>query len=161
MNGIDFKEIPDAFLGYAWSQLSPRDRTKALAGTSRTLWLFGAGASYHYDLNTRNVPVPLANGFFKAFNRLPTSSGFNAHVGPLIQYLGEYRGIPPTKVSEWTENIETFMTSLEKELLAIKAKKGRRSKDDLSRVLSLAPTINNMTFIFANVINEAQNGPSE
>ena len=161
MNGIDLNEIPDAFLGYAWSQLSPRDRVKALAGASRTLWLFGAGASYHYDLNIRNVPVPLASGFFEAFNRLPTSSGFNAHVGPLILYLGEYRGILPNEVSKWTENIEMFMTSLEKELLTIKAKKGKRSKDDSSRIFSLAPTINNMTFIFANVINEAQNGPSE
>ena len=89
MNGITFEETPDPFLAHAWSQLSPRDRIKAMVGVPKTLWIFGAGASYHYDLNTSGVRVPLANGFFDAFNKLPTSRGFNAHVGPLIQYLGE------------------------------------------------------------------------
>src|SRR3569833_1218467 len=104
------------FLRYQWANLWARDRAKLLSRSPRTLWLFGAGASHHYDLNAHGVPVPLANGFFSAFNALPTSTGFNAHVGPFISYLGEFRNIPPDRVSEWTENIETFMTSLEKRI---------------------------------------------
>jgi hypothetical protein len=161
MSELELANIPESFLDFAWGSLLPRDRIRALADAPKTFWLFGAGASHHYDLNSRSVAVPLANGFFGAFNRLPTSSGFNAHIGPLISYLNEYRGIRPDRVPEWTENIEAFMTSLERELLTIKCKKGKRSREDQSKVFSLAPTINNMTFIFANVINEAQNGPSE
>lgn len=161
MSDLVLADITEAILDYAWANLSSRDRARALASAPKTLWLFGAGASHDYNLNSRGVAVPLANGFFEAFNGLPTSSGFNAHVGPLVSYLNEYRGIPPDRVQEWTENIETFMTSLENELLQIRRKKGKRSKADSSKVFSLATAINNMTFIFANVINEAQNGPSE
>jgi hypothetical protein len=37
----------------------------------------------------------LASDFFKAFNELPTSQGFGAHIGPLISYLEHYKGVAP------------------------------------------------------------------
>ena len=150
-----------AFLRHAWENLWARNRARILADAPKTLWLFGAGASHHYNLNSRGIPVPLADGFFPAFNALPTSTGFNAHVGPLISYRAEYRDVPPDRVSEWTENIEAFMTSIERDLEAIKRRKGKRTRRNVYKGISLATALNNMTFILGNVINEAQNGPTE
>ena len=88
-------DITDQFLAAAFAKLSPRDRIRILDDAPKTLWLFGAGASHHYDLNSSGVPVPLANGFFEAFNSLPTSRGFDAHVGPFVSYLNHCRGVRP------------------------------------------------------------------
>jgi len=162
MSKIDLKNVSDGFLAYSWSNLSPRNRAKVMAGSPKTVWLFGAGASHHYNLNSRGVPVPLANGFFEAFNALPTSEGFHAHVGPLISFLGHYRGIEPNKVSQWNENIEDFMTDIEDGITEIKEKKSKGQLiQNMSKGFALSGVFNNMNFIFANVINEAQNGPSE
>jgi hypothetical protein len=133
----------------------------ALAKKAKTAWLFGAGASYHYNLNRFGVRVPLASGFFKAFNELPPSQGFGAHVGPLISFLEHYKGVPPQDVNQWDENIEDFMTSIEAKLDELREKqkqKGRLREKDFADLLSYAMVFNNMNFIFANVLNEAQNG---
>jgi hypothetical protein len=164
MNELDFDAIDDDFLVWCWSNLSPRDRAKILVGSARTVWLFGAGASHHYDLNSRGVPVPLANGFFEAFNSLPTSAGLDAYIGPFISFLRDYRGVPPDRVPEWKENMEDFMTSVEDGLERLREKKRvkkRLSKEDMSEFYSLATVFSNMNFILASVVNEAQNGPSE
>jgi hypothetical protein len=163
MTNLDPDSMDDDFLSFCWSSLSPRDRAKVMAGSSRTLWLFGAGASHHYNLNSRGVSVPLANDFFEAFSALPTSEGYHAHVGPFISYLAHYRGVPPVGVHKWRENIETFMTSIEEGLADLRSKLAERPPNahEWSKGLSLAMVFNNMSFILANVINEAQNGPSE
>jgi hypothetical protein len=155
--------MDDNFLAFCWYNLSPRDRAKVMATSPKTLWLFGAGASHHYNLNARGVPVPLANDFFQAFGALPTSAGFHAHVGPFISYLGHYRGVPPQKVPQWRENIETFMTAIDEEITQLRAKQAEQElkQADLQKALSLAMVFNNMSFILASVVNEAQNGPSE
>jgi len=100
MNKVDLNKVGDPFLVYCWENLAPRDRAKILAGSPKTIWLFGAGASHHYDLNLRGVPVPLANGFFDAFNLLPTSAGLHAYIGLFISYLQHYRGVPPQQVPQ-------------------------------------------------------------
>jgi hypothetical protein len=102
------------FLGFAWHNLLPAARSRILSKSPKTFWLFGAGASHHYDLNAFGVPVPLANDFFRALHALPTSQGFHASVGPLISFLEHYRGVPPTEAAHWAENIEEFMTSIER-----------------------------------------------
>lgn len=160
---LDLENLPDGFFGYMWQDLNPRDRAKIMKGFPKTVWIFGAGASHHYNLNSRNVPIPLANGFFEAFHVLPTSEGSHAHVGPIISFLGHYRGIHPNDVSQWSENIEDFMTSIEAEINELR-KIGKRRKldsDEFSKFISLAAAFINMSFIFASVMNEAQNGPSE
>jgi hypothetical protein len=163
MDAVDLENVSRGFLAFSWGNLSPRDRAKVMADFPQTVWLFGAGASHHYNLNARGVPVPLANGFFSAFNDLPTSEGFHAHVGPLISFLCHHRGVNPFDVAQWSENIEDFMTSVESELNEIKEKKSKKelNSDEMGRAISLSAVFNNMLFIFANVINEAQNGPSE
>ena len=100
----------DEFYSFLWDNLSIRDRLKVLNGKKRTVWLFGAGASYHYALNCRGVNMPLARDFFKAMHRLPTTDGFNAFIGPFISFLHNYRGVHPSKASEWADDIEHFMT---------------------------------------------------
>jgi hypothetical protein len=163
MTGLDLETVSESFLRFCWLNLPRRDRAKVMAGSPRTLWLFGAGASHHYDLNARGVPVPLAAGFFEAFNELPTSQGFHAHVGPFISFLGHYRGVQAQDVPLWRENIEDFMTSIEAEISRVRAKKaeGDFGTDDFAKGLSFASVFNNLGFILASVVNEAQNGPSE
>src|SRR5215470_6590396 len=116
MCAINLEIIEEDFLRFAWLNLKPEARGRILSKLPKTCWLFGAGASHHYDLNPFGIPVPLANGFFEAFNHLPTSQGFSAHVGPFISFLQHYRGIPPQAVGEWNENIEEFMTSIERDI---------------------------------------------
>jgi hypothetical protein len=154
--------INDDFLRFAWLNLAPEARARILVNSPKTCWLFGAGASHHYDLNAFGLPVPLANDFFKALHKLPTSQGFHAHIGPFVSFLKHYRGVPPEKAGQWEENIENFMTSVESELdrLRESTRGGRYVGEEIERVISYAQVFNNMTFIFANVLNEAQNGPS-
>jgi len=159
---INLEDIDNDFLAFAWLNLTPQARARILANSPKTFWLFGAGASHHYALNAFGVPVPLANGFFKAFNKLPTSQGFDAHVGPFISFLEHYRGVSPEKAGEWNENVEDFMTSVERELEELReSTRGRDyTAEEFGHAFSYASVFNNMTFIFASVLNEAQNGPS-
>ena len=128
----------------------------------KTFWLFGAGTSHHYELNAFGVPVPLANGFFEAFQKLPISKNFFAHIGPFINFLEHYRGVPPDKAGEWNENIESFMTSVERGLEELReSTRGRDpTTEEFGDIISYATVFNNMSFIFASVLNEALNGPS-
>jgi len=159
---INLDDIDDEFLGFAWLNLTPKSRARILANSPKTFWLFGAGASHHYALNAFCVPVPLANGFFKAFHRLPTSQGFDGHIGPFVSFLEHYRGISPEKAGQWNADIEDFMTSVERELEELReSTRGRDlTAEEFQRAFSYATVFNNMTFIFASVLNEAQNGPS-
>lgn len=164
MPEIDLRAVSDGFLTHCFADLSPRDRLKAFTGSPKTVWLFGAGASHHYNLNPHRVRIPLANGFFEAFHDLPTSGGLHAFIGPLTSYLAKYRGVSAERASEWRENIEAFMTSVESRLDRLRAKrkaKKKLSKGEMEEFLSLAMLFTNMNFIFANVVNEAQNGSSE
>lgn len=156
------ESIDDDFLGFCWINLPPQARAKILENAPSTVWIFGAGASHDYDLNRFGVPVPLASGFFEAFNSLPTSQRFGAHVGPLISFLEHYRGVDPRKVYTFTENIEDFMTSIEQKIGQLREKKRKRplSRKDFSDAWSYATVFNNMNFLFANVLNESQNGAS-
>ncbi len=159
---IDPKDMEDGFLGFCWQNLAPEARARVLAKSSKTFWLFGAGASHHYSLNAFGVPVPLASGFFRAYHQLPISQGFDSYVGPLNNFLQEYRGVTPETVGEFDENIEAFMTSVESELELIRetARDHHLSGDEFAHAISYAMVFTNMNFIFANVLNEAQNGPS-
>jgi hypothetical protein len=160
---VDVKELTEnGFYCFLWNNLSTRDRFRVLQGKKRTVWLFGAGASHHYALNNRGVNMPLARDFFKAMHRLPTTDGFNAYIGPFISYLHNYRGVHPLKASEWTEDIEQFMTSIETEIDELREKKEKNelTDDESEKSIALSTVFTNMTFIFANVINEAQDGSS-
>ncbi len=156
------EDLDKGFLDFCWFSMPPSARAQMLANAPRTTWLFGAGASHHYDLNRYGVPVPLASGFFKAFNQLPTSQGFGAHIGPLISFLEHYKSVAPDQVATWDENIEDFMTSIEQAIEVIRGKKKKRSltADEFGDIVSYATVFNNMNFIFANVLNESQNGAS-
>ncbi|RPJ77905.1 MAG: hypothetical protein EHM20_05185 [Alphaproteobacteria bacterium] len=160
---MDITELNEnSFCHFLWNNLTTRDRVKVLQSKKRTIWLFGAGASCHYALNNRGVNMPLARDFFKAMHRLPTTDGFNAYIGPLISYLHKYRGVHPINLSEWTEDIEQFMTSIENEIDLLRKKKEKKelNEDEYKKFIALSTVFDNMTFIFSNVINEAQDGSS-
>lgn len=157
---INPKDMDDGFLAFCWQNLAPEARAHILAKAPKTFWLFGAGASHHYDLNAFGVPMPLASGFFKAYHHLPISQGFDSHVGPFNNFLEEYRGVTPETIGQFDENIEAFITSIESELGRIRemAKDHKLTADEYAHALSYAMVFTNMNFIFANVLNEAQNG---
>jgi hypothetical protein len=67
MDGVNLDNVENGLLDFSWDNLSPRDRIKVMADSPRTVWIFGADASHHYDLNARGIPVPLANGFLIPF----------------------------------------------------------------------------------------------
>lgn len=146
-------------LSYAWANLQFRDRLNILKDTKKTVWIFGAGASLHYNLNSWGVPMPLANGFFKALHSVPTSHGLHAHIGPLLSYLKNYRGVPNADAAKWTPNIEDFMTSVESDFNDLSNRVSSLTKNEYMRLTSLSTVYSNMTFLFANVVNEIQNGP--
>lgn len=152
----------DEFFLFLWDNLPTRDRLHLLQHERRTVWLFGAGASRHYGLNLYGVNMPLARDFFSAMHKLPTAHGLHAHIGPLLAYLHQYRGVHPIDAIEWSEDIEEFMTSVERELaeLGDKKRKGQLTDEDREKSISLSTVFNNMTFILANVLNEAQDGSS-
>jgi len=147
---INLDHIDDGFLKFAWQNLAPEHRARILAGSPKTFWLFGAGASHHYALNAFGIPIPLADGFFEAFHQLPTSQGFHAHVGPFISFLEHYRGVPPDQVSRWRENIEDFMTSVENALDELKeATRGReypRSMIDVKKSWNSVPNFDRNSY---------------
>ena len=157
---INPRDMEDGFLAFCWQNLAPEARARILAKAPKTFWLFGAGASHHYHLNAFGVPVPLASGFFKAYHHLPISWGFDYHVGPFNNFLEEYRGVTPETIGQFDESIEAFMTSVESELEQIKerAKDHHLTGDEYAHALSYAMVFTNMNFIFASVLNEAQNG---
>ena len=159
---INPKDMEDGFLAFCWQNLAPEARAHILAKAPKTFWLFGAGASHHYSLNAFGVPVPLASGFFRAYHRLPISQGFDSHVGPFNNFLETYRGVTAETIGEFDENIEAFMTSVESELERIRetARDHHLTGDEFARAVSYAMVFTNMNFIFANVLNEAQNGAS-
>jgi hypothetical protein len=163
MAELRLDDVGDELLGFCWSNLPPRDRAKLTLDYPKTLWLFGAGASHHYNLNAGGVPVPLANDFFEAFGVLHTIQSFRAHVGPLISFLRDYRGVQAEDVPRWHENIENFITSIEDGINALKAKMcdAALTLEDRGRVFDFSTVFNNMSFIFGCVINETQNGPSD
>jgi hypothetical protein len=117
---INPKDMEDDFLAFSWQNLAPEARAHILAKAPKTFWLFGAGASHHYDLYAFGVPIPLASGFFKAYHHLPISQGFDSYVGPFNNFLEEYRGVTPETIGQFDENIEAFMTSVESELERIR-----------------------------------------
>jgi hypothetical protein len=157
---INPANMEDGFLAFCWQNLAPEARARILAKAPKTFWLFGAGASYHYDLNAYGVSVPLASGFFKAYHHLPISQGFDSHVGPFNNFLEEYRGVTPETIGKFDENIEAFMTSVETQLERIRelARDHKLSGDEYGHAISYAMVFTNMNFIFASVLNEAQNG---
>jgi hypothetical protein len=159
---IDPKDIEDGLLAFYWDNLAPEARVHILAKAPKTFWLFGAGASHHYSLNPFGVPVPLASGFFRAYHQLPISQGFDSYVGPFNNFLETYRGVTAETIGDFDENIEAFMTSVESELERIRetARDQRLDGNELARAYSYATVFTNMNFIFANVLNEAQNGAS-
>lgn len=157
---INPNDMEDGFLAFCWHNLAPEARAHILAKAPKTFWLFGAGASHHYDLNSCGVPVPLASGFFKAYHHLPISQGFDSYVGPFNNFLEKYRGVTPETIGQFDENIEAFMTSVESELERIResARDHKLAGDEYAHALSYATVFSNMNFIFASVLNEAQNG---
>jgi hypothetical protein len=54
----------------------------------KTVYIFGADASYAYDQPPTEIRPPLAHGFFRAYMDLPISEDLDVRVGDLVNHVG-------------------------------------------------------------------------
>jgi len=50
---------------FIWENLLVKTKIGILKEMPRTVWVFGAGASRHYELNSLKVPMPLSRDFLR------------------------------------------------------------------------------------------------
>jgi hypothetical protein len=79
----------------------------------KTVYIFGAGASYAYDQSPTGVRPPLARGFFQAYMDLPISEDLEVRVGDLINHVRDVYGLSYDKFNRFNQDIEKFMTHLD------------------------------------------------
>ncbi len=116
------------------------------------VYLLGAGASKAYDISKSNIRLPLANDFFKTFNKLDISSKGWVLIGELLNYVKENRNIPVVEFSTYNEDIEQLHTEIQEHYLnAIK-------NDNFEEITKYGKAFSQLVFLFCSVINEIQNG---
>jgi hypothetical protein len=126
-------------------------------------YIFGAGASYSYDVSPANVRPPLATGFFKAFCDLDISGDIEVRIGDVISYVRENYGIPDEFFCTLAEDAETFMTRLDGYVREVASAVGNGKPDPdgeiFGTLLNRIRAHDQMIFLFNYVLNEIQNGP--
>jgi len=126
----------------------------------KTVYIFGAGASYAYDQSPTGVRPPLARGFFQAYKDLPISEDLEVRVGELINHVRDVYGLSYNSFNRFNQDIEQFMTHLD-----IQVRQMALMRPDLQRhdapdpFLQSIKVYDQMLFLIAHVLNEIQNGP--
>jgi hypothetical protein len=118
------------------------------------VFLFGAGASHSYSLSSSGVRPPLAKGFFDAYKKLSIVNDPHVLVGAIVAYVRETRGISPIDFSDWSENIEDFLTEIYEQI----GNKKRILELPIEQRYHLSKAYDEMVFLFSSVLNEIQNG---
>ncbi|MGD0780758.1 MAG: hypothetical protein ABR954_08310 [Dehalococcoidales bacterium] len=129
----------------------------------KTVYIFGAGASYAYDQSPTGVCPPLARGFFQAYKDLPISEDLEVRVGELINHVRDTYGLSYEKFNSFDQDIEKFMTHLDIQLrqMALMRPKNKKTDtpDSFIRFWQSVRVYDEMLFLIAHVLNEIQNGP--
>jgi len=117
------------------------------------VYLLGAGASKSYDASKTKVKLPLANDFFKTFNKLDISANGWVLIGDIINFVREHRDVSVLEFSSYSEDIESLHSEIQEHYLdAIK-------NDNIENIVRYGKAFNQLVFLFSSVINETQNGP--
>jgi hypothetical protein len=129
----------------------------------KTVYIFGAGASYAYGQSPTGVRPPLARGFFQAYKDLPISEDLEVRVGELINHVRDTYGLGYDKFNTFNQDIEQFMTHLDIQVRQMALMRPITIKDDkpdsLVRFWQSVRVYDEMLFLIAHVLNEIQNGP--
>ena len=129
----------------------------------KTVYIFGAGASYAYEQSPMGVRPPLAKGFFQAYKDLPISEDLEVRVGDLINHVRDVYGLPYDEFNRFNQDIERFMTHLDiqvRQMASMRLELVKRdAPDSLIRFWQSVRVYDEMLFLIAHVLNEIQNGP--
>lgn len=127
--------------------------------------LLGAGASKSYDASKTKERMPIANDFFKTFNKLSISENTWVLVGSIIEYVRKYRNVDIENFHNYNEDIEDLHSELQEKLYEI-LKKNKDSflggqetpKEEFMDNFTVYKAYFELIFLFVSVINEIQNG---
>jgi hypothetical protein len=118
--------------------------------------LLGAGASRAYTASWSGVNMPLANDFFRVFTSIRAAQHPWVMSGDVINYIRDTRGLRPERFTEADFNIEEVHSEIQEAFLAALNSNDERAQLDR---LHLHKVSTQLTFLFAYVVNEVQNGP--
>lgn len=129
----------------------------------KTVYIFGAGASYAYAQSPTGVRPPLARGFFQAYKDLPISEDLDVRVGDLINHVRDVYGLSYDNFNRFNQDIEKFMTHLDIQVRQMALMRPDLLKHDTPEPLihfwQSVRVYDEMLFLIAHVLNEIQNGP--
>ena len=125
----------------------------AVIGARMRAIVLGAGASKSYSASSTGCRMPIARDFFPTFNQLSISSNPWVIVGAVINQAKEFYEIEPIDFVKADFDIEEFHSQVD-ELL-----RSAQQTDDRVKILGYSKVNSELTFLFASVINEIQNGP--
>lgn len=117
--------------------------------------ILGAGASKSYDKSKTGVKMPVAIDFFETFGKLDISENPWVLIGNIVNYVSERNNIDPMDFAEFSEDIEVLHSEIQQKLYKV-LEKGRVW--DKAGNIQLLKSYTELIFLFANVINEIQNG---
>ncbi|MEJ6979760.1 SIR2 family protein [Pedobacter sp. P351] len=117
--------------------------------------ILGAGASKSYDASVTRQRMPIANDFFKTFRHLEISKNPWVLIGMILNYLKTFHSIEFENFPDFNGDIEVLHSEIQEKLIDALSRSGDAEPDDV--VIISAYT--QLSFLFASVINEIQNGP--
>jgi len=127
--------------------------------------LLGAGASKSYSASKTKEKMPVANDFFKTFNKLNISEDQWVLIGAIINYVGEFRNVDIEDFQNYNEDIENLHSEIQEKLYEILDQnkdsflgdKGTTKKEYADN-FTIYKAYFELVFLFVSVINEIQNG---
>ncbi len=122
--------------------------------------LLGAGASKAYADSPAKLRIPIAKEFFSTYPKLEISGNGWVLVGSLIHYLKRYNHIQnDLDLINFEKDIEELHTEIENRLFSIIKNPVDLSHDEFAELHLCFKAYTQLIFLFANVLNEIQNGP--
>lgn len=127
--------------------------------------VLGAGASKCYGASKSNERMPIANDFFRTFNKLSISENTWVLVGSIIEYVRKYRNVYVADFQYFNENIEDLHSEIQEKLYDV-LNKNRTTflndeniqEEEFKDNFTVYKAYFELIFLFVSVINEIQNG---
>jgi len=120
------------------------------------VFILGAGASKGYKESKTNQSMPLANDFFKTYNKLDISTSPYVLVGDIVNYLRDNKNMGIEEFYYYNANIEEIHSEINEKLIDCLKVSGTASFCE--KTFKLWRANSQLVFLFNSVINEIQNG---
>ncbi len=78
--------------------------------------ILGAGASKAYEMSKTRIKMPVANDFFKTFQKLHISEDGRVLIGFLLNYLHRFHNMEWLDFLDYNEDIEKLHSEIEGKL---------------------------------------------